>query len=156
MYSLKGLQITMFLPRVHVYFKKKVVHSRSEIASTGLTITAPEEAGKWSLWALTVSSSGLRFSAPVQVQVFRPLQVEFHLPPSLRVRETLEVDIKIGNNINSCMDVRIYLYSKFYHINLVFQRFLRNLFFSRNSFEEISRMCNIVTDFPRFFYLLVL
>ncbi|RZC42492.1 C3 and PZP-like alpha-2-macroglobulin domain-containing protein 8, partial [Asbolus verrucosus] len=77
----------------------------SEIASTGLTISAPQEAGKWSLWALTVSSSGLRFSSSVNVQVFRPLQAEFHLPPSLRVRETLEVDIKIGNNINSCMDV---------------------------------------------------
>ncbi|KAJ8974118.1 hypothetical protein NQ317_019900 [Molorchus minor] len=77
----------------------------SVMASTGLTLSAPQEAGKWSLWALTVSSGGLRFSPPIQVQVFRPLQVEFHLPPSLRVRETLEVDIKIGNNINSCMDV---------------------------------------------------
>lgn len=80
-------------------------YSRSEIASTGLTIAAPQEAGKWSLWALTVASGGLRFSSPVNVQVFRPLQAEFHLPPSLRVGETLEVDIKIANNINSCMDV---------------------------------------------------
>lgn len=74
-----------------------------------MSIPAPYEAGKWSLWALTVSSAGLRFSAPIQVRVFRPLQVEFHLPPSLRVRETLEVDIKIGNNINSCMDVSNYI-----------------------------------------------
>ncbi|KAK9879289.1 hypothetical protein WA026_004140 [Henosepilachna vigintioctopunctata] len=78
----------------------------SQIASTGLTVSAPQEAGKWSLWALTVSSGGgLRFSSPVQVQVYRPLQAEFRLPPSLKVREILEVDIKIGNNINSCMDV---------------------------------------------------
>ncbi|XP_044258121.1 C3 and PZP-like alpha-2-macroglobulin domain-containing protein 8 [Tribolium madens] len=83
----------------------KCFNYSSEIASTGLTISAPQEAGKWSLWALTVSSNGLRFSSSVNVQVFRPLQAEFHLPPSLRVRETLEVDIKIGNNINSCMDV---------------------------------------------------
>lgn len=75
------------------------------MATSGLTISAPQEAGKWSLWALTISSGGLRFSSSVNVQVFRPLQAEFHLPPSLRVRETLEVDIKIGNNINSCMDV---------------------------------------------------
>ncbi|KAJ8919230.1 hypothetical protein NQ315_012218 [Exocentrus adspersus] len=59
----------------------KELKKLSELASTGLTITAPEEAGKWSLWALTVANDGLRFSAPVQVQVFRPLQVEFHLPP---------------------------------------------------------------------------
>lgn len=75
------------------------------MATSGLSISAPQESGKWSLWALTISSGGLRFSSPVNVQVFRPLQAEFHLPPTLRVRETLEVDIKIGNNINSCMDV---------------------------------------------------
>lgn len=78
------------------------------MATSGVTISAPQEAGKWSLWALTISSGGLRFSSSVNVQVFRPLQVEFHLPSSLRVRETLEVDIKIGNNINTCMDVSKY------------------------------------------------
>ncbi|CAH0558876.1 unnamed protein product [Brassicogethes aeneus] len=83
----------------------KCFNYTNEIASTGVTISAPQEAGKWSLWALTMSSEGLRFSSPVNVRVFRPLQAEFHLPKSLRVRETLEVDIKIGNNINSCMDV---------------------------------------------------
>jgi len=71
-----------------------------------LTISAPQEPGKWSLWALTLSPSvGLRFSTPQSVTVFRPLQVEFKLPPSLRVGEVVEVDVKIGNNINSCMDV---------------------------------------------------
>ncbi|XP_031332513.1 C3 and PZP-like alpha-2-macroglobulin domain-containing protein 8 isoform X2 [Photinus pyralis] len=83
----------------------KCFNYTSEIASTGLTIPAPQEAGKWSLWALTVASGGLRFSSSVNVQVFRPLQAEFYLPPSLRVGETLEVDIKIANNLNSCMDV---------------------------------------------------
>ncbi|XP_030749609.1 C3 and PZP-like alpha-2-macroglobulin domain-containing protein 8 [Sitophilus oryzae] len=77
----------------------------SETSSTELSITTPKEAGKWTIWALTVSRAGLRFSAPVKLQVFRPMTVEFHMPPSLRVRETLEVDIKIGNNINSCIDV---------------------------------------------------
>lgn len=71
-----------------------------------LTISAPQEPGKWSLWALTLSPSvGLRFSTPQSVMVFRPLQVDFKLPPSLRVGEVVEVDVKIGNNINSCMDV---------------------------------------------------
>ncbi|KAF5292759.1 hypothetical protein FQR65_LT11167 [Abscondita terminalis] len=83
----------------------KCFNYTSEVASTGLTIPAPQEAGKWSLWALTVASGGLRFSSPVNIQVFRPLQAEFYLPPSLRVGETLEVDIKIVNNLNTCMDV---------------------------------------------------
>ncbi|PSN44641.1 hypothetical protein C0J52_07735 [Blattella germanica] len=69
-------------------------------------ISAPQEPGKWSLWALTLSPSvGLRFSPPQTVTVFRPLQVDFKLPTSLRVGEAVEVDVKIGNNINSCMDV---------------------------------------------------
>lgn len=80
---------------------------RSEIAASGITVEAPEEAGKWSIWALTMGSTGLRFSQPVSITVFRPLQADFHLPPSLRVGETLEVDVKIANNINTCMDVSI-------------------------------------------------
>ncbi|KAL1505490.1 hypothetical protein ABEB36_005049 [Hypothenemus hampei] len=74
-------------------------------SSTELSITAPKDAGKWSVWALTVSKAGLRFSAPIKLNVFRPLTVDFRLPKSLRVRETVEVDIKIGNNIHSCVDV---------------------------------------------------
>jgi len=71
-----------------------------------LTISAPQEPGKWSLWALNLSPNvGLRFSTSQSVTVFRPLQVDFKLPPSLRVGEVVEVDVKIGNNINSCMDV---------------------------------------------------
>lgn len=76
-----------------------------------LTISAPQEPGKWSLWALTLSPSvGLRFSTPQSVMVFRPLQVDFKLPPSLRVGEVVEVDVKIGNNINSCMDVSFFFF----------------------------------------------
>nr|CAD7262807.1 unnamed protein product [Timema shepardi] len=70
------------------------------------TITAPEEPGKWSLWVLSLAPNvGLRFSAPLAVSVFRPLQVDFQLPYSLKVGEAVEVDVRIGNNINSCMDV---------------------------------------------------
>ncbi|CAG2056051.1 unnamed protein product [Timema podura] len=69
-------------------------------------ITAPEEPGKWSLWVLSLAPNvGLRFSAPLAVSVFRPLQVDFQLPYSLKVGEAVEVDVRIGNNINSCMDV---------------------------------------------------
>lgn len=77
----------------------------SASSSTELSIKAPAQAGKWSAWALTVTRAGLRFSAPVTLEVFRPLTVDFHLPRSLKVGESAEVDIKIGNNVNSCVDV---------------------------------------------------
>nr|XP_022903768.1 C3 and PZP-like alpha-2-macroglobulin domain-containing protein 8 [Onthophagus taurus] len=84
----------------------KCFNYTSTIASSGLTIQAPQEPGKWSVWALTVSNSGgLRFSPQTTVNVFRPLEVEFRLPNTIKVRETLEVDVKIVNNINACMDV---------------------------------------------------
>ncbi|XP_069675584.1 C3 and PZP-like alpha-2-macroglobulin domain-containing protein 8 isoform X2 [Periplaneta americana] len=84
----------------------KCFNYSEDMAHHSLTITAPQEPGKWSLWALTLSPSvGLRFSSPQSVTVFRPLQVDFKLPASLRVGEAVEVDVKIGNNINSCMDV---------------------------------------------------
>ena len=71
-----------------------------------MDIAAPEEPGKWSLWALTFApNAGLRFSARKQLTVFRPLQVFLRLPPNLRVGETVQVDIRINNNINTCVDV---------------------------------------------------
>ncbi|BES95192.1 Complement component [Nesidiocoris tenuis] len=78
----------------------------SDIQAQGLQVSAPSEPGKWSLMALSISPSvGLRYSAPVFLQVFRQMDVDFKLPTSLRVGESLEVDIKIGNNLNSCVDV---------------------------------------------------
>lgn len=73
-----------------------------------MTISAPSEAGRWSLWALSLSNRGLRFSSPRTINVFRPIQLDFALPPALKVGETVEVDVKITNNINNCMDVSIY------------------------------------------------
>ncbi|KAL1132693.1 hypothetical protein AAG570_010645, partial [Ranatra chinensis] len=82
----------------------------AEVEAKGLTVRAPQEPGKWSLWALSVSPSvGLRFSSPVHVLVFRPIDVEFDVPATLKVGESLEVDIKIGNNVNSCIDVNAIL-----------------------------------------------
>ncbi|XP_050305510.1 C3 and PZP-like alpha-2-macroglobulin domain-containing protein 8 [Anthonomus grandis grandis] len=79
-------------------------YSRSS-PSTQLSIMTPKEPGKWSIWGLLISNNGLKFSAPITLEVFRPLTVDFHLPPSLKVREVLEVDIKIENNVNLCVDV---------------------------------------------------
>ncbi|CAG9135360.1 unnamed protein product [Plutella xylostella] len=77
----------------------------TQLSTDGVTITAPSEAGRWSLWALSLSSRGLRFSSPKTINVFRPIQLDFTLPPALKVGETVEIDVKITNNINNCMDV---------------------------------------------------
>ncbi|XP_045535340.1 C3 and PZP-like alpha-2-macroglobulin domain-containing protein 8 [Papilio machaon] len=77
----------------------------NQLSTDGVTIAAPSEAGRWSLWALSLSNRGLRFSAPRTINVFRPIQLDFALPPALKVGETVEVDVKITNNINNCMDV---------------------------------------------------
>ncbi|XP_039290851.1 LOW QUALITY PROTEIN: C3 and PZP-like alpha-2-macroglobulin domain-containing protein 8 [Nilaparvata lugens] len=79
-----------------------------EIEATGLTIPAPQQPGKWSLSALLLPPSplpGFRLSPPVTFNVFRPITVEFRLAPNIKVGEALEVDVKIGNNVNSCVDV---------------------------------------------------
>lgn len=78
------------------------------MSTDGVTIAAPSEAGRWSLWALSLSNRGLRFSTPRTINVFRPIQLDFALPPALKVGETVEVDVKITNNINNCMDVSIF------------------------------------------------
>ncbi|KAJ8724306.1 hypothetical protein PYW08_015780 [Mythimna loreyi] len=83
----------------------KCFNYTSQLSTDGVTISAPSEAGRWSLWALSLSNHGLRFSAPRTINVFRPIQLDFSLPPALKVGETVEVDVKITNNINNCMDV---------------------------------------------------
>ncbi|XP_063546821.1 C3 and PZP-like alpha-2-macroglobulin domain-containing protein 8 [Cydia strobilella] len=83
----------------------KCFNYTSQLSTDGVTITAPSEAGRWSLWALSLSNRGLRFSAPRTINVFRPIQLDFALPPALKVGETVEIDVKITNNINNCMDV---------------------------------------------------
>ncbi|XP_060802317.1 C3 and PZP-like alpha-2-macroglobulin domain-containing protein 8 [Amyelois transitella] len=83
----------------------KCFNYTSQLSTDGVTISAPSEAGRWSLWALSLSNRGLRFSSPKSINVFRPIQLDFSLPPVLKVGETVEVDVKITNNINNCMDV---------------------------------------------------
>ncbi|XP_014244207.1 C3 and PZP-like alpha-2-macroglobulin domain-containing protein 8 [Cimex lectularius] len=88
----------------------KCFNYTAEIEARGVRVPSPPEPGKWSMFALSVSPVvGLRFSSPIPIQVFRPLEVDFKLPGALRVGESLEVDIKIGNNLNSCVDVNALL-----------------------------------------------
>lgn len=81
---------------------------RAEVEATGLAVPAPPLPGKWTLFALLLSPAPgrrLQFSPPASISVFRPVEVEFRLAPSINVGESLEVDVKIGNNVNSCVDV---------------------------------------------------
>jgi hypothetical protein len=116
--SVKLTKVTKLFYSIPVKpFTDSVDCCSEDVEQHGLTISAPQEPGKWSLWALTLSPSvGLRFSTPQSVAVFRPLQVEFKLPASLRVGEAVEVDVKIGNNINSCMDVSFLKVFLFYSL----------------------------------------
>ncbi|XP_072949978.1 C3 and PZP-like alpha-2-macroglobulin domain-containing protein 8 [Epargyreus clarus] len=108
-------QRTVPTPRAPAHLVPPATHDRlwmwkcfnytTQLSTDGVTIAAPSEAGRWSLWALSLSNRGLRFSAPKTINVFRPIQLDFLLPPALKVGETVEVDVKITNNINNCMDV---------------------------------------------------
>ncbi|CAH0723590.1 unnamed protein product, partial [Brenthis ino] len=108
-------QRTASVPRAPAHLVPPATHDRlwmwkcfnytTQLSTDGVTIAAPSEAGRWSLWALSLSNRGLRFSAPRTINVFRPIQLDFALPPALKVGETVELDVKITNNINNCMDV---------------------------------------------------
>lgn len=83
---------------------------RAEVEAAGLTIPAPPLPGKWTLFALLLSpapSRSLQFSPATSLTVVRPVEVEFRLAPSINVGESLEIDVKIGNNVNSCVDVSV-------------------------------------------------
>lgn len=90
--------------------------------ATGVIIPAPQLPGKWMLFALLISPSpspSLRFSQPTFLSVFRPIEVAFQLAKSIVTGESLEVDVKIGNNVNSCVDVSIFIINKINKIGVI-------------------------------------
>ncbi|KAI5698503.1 hypothetical protein M8J75_007824 [Diaphorina citri] len=78
-----------------------------DMSSRKIKLAAPPESGKWYLRALVLSSStsGLRYSEPVYINVFSALSVAFELPDRIRTGEVLQVDVKVENNVNDCVDV---------------------------------------------------
>ncbi|KAL1452409.1 hypothetical protein WDU94_006643 [Cyamophila willieti] len=78
-----------------------------DMSSRKLKISAPRRGGRYYLRSLVLSStsSGLRYSEPAELTVFSPLKVEFALPEMIRVGEVLQVDVKVENNVNDCVDV---------------------------------------------------
>ncbi|KAI5723069.1 hypothetical protein M8J76_000841 [Diaphorina citri] len=78
-----------------------------DMSSRKIKLAAPPESGKWYLRSLVLSSStsGLRYSEPVYINVFSALSVAFELPDRIRTGEVLQVDVKVENNVNDCVDV---------------------------------------------------
>lgn len=71
----------------------------------GMNIYAPSKAGHWKLRMLTVGSTGLKITDTLDVKVTSTLEVDVRTPVEINVGETVQTDIYVANNVNSCMDV---------------------------------------------------
>lgn len=74
----------------------------------GIDIHAPPKAGHWKLRMLTVGSTGLKITDTLDVKVTSTLEVNVRTPVEINVGETVQTDIYVANNVNSCMDVSHY------------------------------------------------
>lgn len=72
----------------------------------GMSIRAPSKAGHWKLRMLTVGSTGLKITDTLDIKVTSTLEVDVRTPVEINVGETVQTDIYVANNVNSCMDVR--------------------------------------------------
>lgn len=83
-----------------------------------MNIHAPSKAGHWKLRMLTVGSTGLKITDTLDIKVTSTLEVDVRTPVEINVGETVQTDIYVANNVNSCMDVRytyIYIYTNREH-----------------------------------------
>lgn len=71
-----------------------------------MIIRAPSKTGHWKLRMLTVGSAGLKITDTLDVKVTSTLEVDVRTPVEINVGETVQTDIYVANNVNSCMDVR--------------------------------------------------
>jgi hypothetical protein len=72
----------------------------------GMSINAPNKAGHWMLRMLTIGTTGLKITDTLDVKVTSSLEVDVRTPVEINVGETVQTDIYVANNVNSCMDVR--------------------------------------------------
>jgi len=86
----------------------------------GMNIHAPSKAGHWKLRMLTVGSTGLKITDTLDIKVTSTLEVDVRTPVEINVGETVQTDIYVANNVNSCMDVRYksYIYIRIMNIIL--------------------------------------
>ncbi|XP_050057671.1 C3 and PZP-like alpha-2-macroglobulin domain-containing protein 8 isoform X1 [Aphis gossypii] len=87
----------------------KCVNFTSNVMKKGMNIHAPSQAGHWKLRMLTVGSTGLKITDTLDVKVTSTLEVDVRTPVELNVGETVQTDIYVANNVNSCMDVNALL-----------------------------------------------
>ncbi|XP_025202403.1 C3 and PZP-like alpha-2-macroglobulin domain-containing protein 8 isoform X2 [Melanaphis sacchari] len=87
----------------------KCVNFTSDVMKKGMSIHAPSKAGHWKLRMLTIGSSGLKITDTLDVKVTSTLEVDVRTPVELNVGETVQTDIYVANNVNSCMDVNALL-----------------------------------------------
>ncbi|XP_050431639.1 C3 and PZP-like alpha-2-macroglobulin domain-containing protein 8 [Adelges cooleyi] len=80
-----------------------------DIVKNGISIQAPPKAGHWKLRMLTVGNSGLKITDTIDVKVTSTLEVDIRTPVDINVGETVQTDIYVANNVNSCMDVNALL-----------------------------------------------
>lgn len=72
----------------------------------GMKIHAPSIAGHWKLRMLTVGSTGLKITETLDVKITSTLEIDVRTLVEINVGETVQTDIYVANNVNSCMDVR--------------------------------------------------
>ncbi|KAL4132214.1 hypothetical protein QTP88_009415 [Uroleucon formosanum] len=87
----------------------KCVNLTSDVIKKGMNIHAPSKAGHWKLRMLTVGSTGLKITDTLDIKVTSTLEVDVRTPVEINVGETVQTDIYVANNVNSCMDVNALL-----------------------------------------------
>lgn len=87
----------------------KCVNLTGDFVKNGIGIRAPSKAGHWKLRMLTVGSAGLKITETLDVKVTSTLEVDVRTPVEMNVGETVQTDIYVANNVNSCMDVNALL-----------------------------------------------
>jgi len=94
----------------------------------GMNIRAPTKAGHWKLRLLTVGSSGLKITDTLDIKVTSTLEVDVRTPVEINVGETVQTDIYVANNVNSCMDVRFaYLNTYMAYKAILFDKILSSI-----------------------------
>ncbi|XP_025408407.1 C3 and PZP-like alpha-2-macroglobulin domain-containing protein 8 [Sipha flava] len=87
----------------------KCVNFTNDIVKKGMSINAPNKAGHWMLRMLTIGTTGLKITDTLDVKVTSSLEVDVRTPVEINVGETVQTDIYVANNVNSCMDVNALL-----------------------------------------------
>ncbi|XP_050540896.1 C3 and PZP-like alpha-2-macroglobulin domain-containing protein 8 [Daktulosphaira vitifoliae] len=79
------------------------------LLKNGIDVQTPSKAGNWKLRMLAIGNSGLKITDTINIKVVSTLEVDVRSPVEINVGETVQTDIYVANNVNSCMDVNALL-----------------------------------------------